>query len=95
MEFYFLLEFYCYANCQSVARLLLISKLLLRKFEESNPKIYHLLNCESRIKNKIESNVEALRKFGIKKRKIRKIGIERKLEESNPEILLSFIKLRK
>ena len=56
---------------------------------------YHLLNCESRIKNKIESNVEALRKFGIKKRKIRKIGIERKLEESNPEILLSFIKLRK
>ena len=54
---------------------------------------YHLLNCESRIKNKMENNVEALRKFGIKKRKIREIG--RKLEESNLEILLSFIKLRK
>ena len=85
MEFYFLLEFYCYANCQSVARLLLISKLLLRKFEESNPKIYHLLNCENRIKDKMESNLEAmasLRKFGIKERKIREIGIERKFEES-------------
>ena len=46
-----------------------------RKLEESNPEIlfYHLLNCESRIKNKMESNVEVLRKFGIEKRKIREI----------------------
>ena len=37
----------------------------------------------------MESNVEALRKFGIKERKIREIGIERKFEESNPKFLLS------
>ena len=62
------------------ARLLFISKSLLRKFEESNYEI--LLSRESRIKSKMESNVEALRKFGIKERKIREIGIERKFEES-------------
>ena len=36
----------------------------------------------------MESNVEALRKFGIKERKIREIEIERKFEESNPEIFI-------